>query len=342
MSWVKLTDTALDDPGFLTLSRGARLLHLEALAFASRHTTDGLVPGHALSRLTDEPDAEVSADALVAAGLWERADSGWRLVWLQDDQPSAEDVARKRAVDAHRARRTRQHHAGDHSLCTDPRWCGWLRSQGTSDERHDERSPDVRTPDPTRPDQRSGTESGVRSGARRGSAGAPGAPGVAAGPEGAVRRCLATTSRRRPCSKFPLRGTDYCVSHRRHAAEAAQDAQREAKAAEGRRRRAEAAASRPPKPPVLCPECGAEYRTAGGLSSHVRARHPKPPPCEWSGCPEPRQGTGDYPRLCAAHEAEESRRREVERARWAELRAERERINADRRARGLPPLREIR
>lgn len=68
-----LVDTAMiEDPALLTLPRGVRLLHLEALVWCKTRLTDGFVPTGALPRMTDENDAEEGADMLVGAGLWVR------------------------------------------------------------------------------------------------------------------------------------------------------------------------------------------------------------------------------------------------------------------------------
>lgn len=43
MTWVKLSDTALDEPFLLDVPRSAVLLHLEALAYSNRYGTDGVI-----------------------------------------------------------------------------------------------------------------------------------------------------------------------------------------------------------------------------------------------------------------------------------------------------------
>ena len=120
MTWVKLDDNAPDDPRALKVSRTARLLHIEALAWSSRHQTDGMVPRSALPRVTDEPDPEGTVELMVAAGLWDATDDGYRLVWLQDMQPGPEEVARQRAYNRDKQERHRKHVTGDHSTCKAP------------------------------------------------------------------------------------------------------------------------------------------------------------------------------------------------------------------------------
>ena len=55
MTWAKLTDTFNDDPVLLGLPRGVRLLHVEAIVWCCKHETDGRIPRHVLTRITDEP-----------------------------------------------------------------------------------------------------------------------------------------------------------------------------------------------------------------------------------------------------------------------------------------------
>lgn len=154
MTWVKIDDAAFDDPRLLTLDRGVRLLHLEALAYSARHLTDGGIPRAALPRLTDQGDLVNAAKALVAAGLWEEADDGWRLVFLQKDQRGREEVEAYREAARQRSARNRQrkalHDQDDHSLCD------YCAAKKRSRERSGEATANVRTTDPTRPSPKGG------------------------------------------------------------------------------------------------------------------------------------------------------------------------------------------
>lgn len=120
MTWTKLGDEFADDPRLLSVPRGVRLLHLEALLWCNRHNTDGHLPAAALARLTDQRRPRDAAAQLVIAGLWEQSTApadGWLLVGFLDDQPSKEDVLRSRDAARVRQQRSRQHKVGDHSLC---------------------------------------------------------------------------------------------------------------------------------------------------------------------------------------------------------------------------------
>jgi hypothetical protein len=122
MTWTKIGAEFLTDPKLLSVPRGARLLHVEALVWCNEHGTDGAIPTHMLARISDEPDPEAAAGALVYVGLWKTSETGWTIVEFLGTQPSAADVERTQQRWRDRQRRQRQHRNGDHSLC-DPKYC---------------------------------------------------------------------------------------------------------------------------------------------------------------------------------------------------------------------------
>jgi hypothetical protein len=129
MTWTRLSDDFTDRPDVLRLSRSARLLHVEALVYCNRHLTDGLLPDHALTRITDAPDLMGDVAELADAGLWSRTDGGWSVDWSQ--QETAEAVERRR--DDNRVRqqrhneRKRRHARDDHTMC-EPKFCPAIRN----------------------------------------------------------------------------------------------------------------------------------------------------------------------------------------------------------------------
>lgn len=162
MTWVKLSDTALDEPFLLDLPRGVVLMHLEALSYSNRYGTDGVIHRAALRKITTEPDPEAAAEALCDAKLWAPIQEGWQLAWLLNDQPTAEEIESWKQRQAERQARHRRHVNGDHSTC-DPKRCHVLIAV-TRDKTRDKTS-DKRPsrPDPTRPDpKRGGEEDGRR------------------------------------------------------------------------------------------------------------------------------------------------------------------------------------
>ena len=150
MTWVKLSDTALDEPFLLPLSRGSVLLHLEALAYSNRYAVDGVIHRAALRKLTTEPDPEAAVAELVDAGLWEATASGWQLVWLLDDQPTSREIHTAREQARTRQERKRLHGKGQHHKC-EPDRCKVLLSR--RDTPRDIHPPPTR-PSPTLPDRK--------------------------------------------------------------------------------------------------------------------------------------------------------------------------------------------
>ena len=133
MTWTRLSDNFTDRPEMLRISRSARLLHVEAMVWCNKHTTDGVIPASALSRISDG-DIHEDLEQLLAVGLWWPAiaeyatvngqPDAWQLDW-SDQEPAADVKARKdyRAGVQKRYRdRKDRHGRGDHSAC-DPRFC---------------------------------------------------------------------------------------------------------------------------------------------------------------------------------------------------------------------------
>ena len=127
MTWTRIGSELPDNPRMLTLPRGVRYMHVEAMIWCNKQGTDGMVPAAALPRITDEPDPAAAAGKLVEAGMWEATAAGWHIVDFLRDQPSREDVERQAELNRQRVRRSRLHGAGDHSECTD--WCRQKRAQ---------------------------------------------------------------------------------------------------------------------------------------------------------------------------------------------------------------------
>lgn len=139
MTWTRLSDDFPDRPELLEVSRDARLLHIEALVYCNRHTTDGRVPQAAIPRFSDSPDPDAGIEELIQAGVWERLHPGALQIlgWVdREHQEAADDVRareeRNRAKQqAYRDRKSR-HAAQDHTRC-DPRYCSGRRKHDADD-----------------------------------------------------------------------------------------------------------------------------------------------------------------------------------------------------------------
>lgn len=138
MTWVKLSDDALDDPQVVDLPAQVIVDYLRALGWSNRWARDGRVPA---------AKAGASGPAWVTAGLATELEDGYQLDWLLGDQPTAREIEERRKDDRQRQERRRRHLNKDHSLC-DPTRCKVLLSR--RDTGRDSPS-ESRDPDPTRP-----------------------------------------------------------------------------------------------------------------------------------------------------------------------------------------------
>lgn len=113
MPWVKLSDDFTDSPKLASIEPTSRPfaieLYIAALCYCGRVLTDGFVPRGQIGRLVDFTASNVDPYAiaadLVAAGLWETAETGYTIHDYLEYQPSREQVEAKRATT--RARVTR-------------------------------------------------------------------------------------------------------------------------------------------------------------------------------------------------------------------------------------------
>jgi hypothetical protein len=92
-----LSTAMLEHPDLVRLPRGVRLLYVEALVWSKLHRTDGQIVKHMLRRVSDEPNTDAAAAALVGCGRWTDEGEAWRIVGYLDQQWSAERVAKNQA-----------------------------------------------------------------------------------------------------------------------------------------------------------------------------------------------------------------------------------------------------
>lgn len=119
MTWTRIGDGFNGEPILQSLSRDARLLHVEALVWCNQQLTDGVVPRGMLARISDSPTIDESLDELLASGLWTLDAEQVQVDW--SDQELAQDVRRRQQARAEKQRRDRNrrllHQAGNHSEC---------------------------------------------------------------------------------------------------------------------------------------------------------------------------------------------------------------------------------
>jgi hypothetical protein len=98
MTWFKVDDSLADHPKVLRLQalkgwQGALALWVLAGAWASRHLTNGAVPGATVARLGA---SRRDADLLVSVGLWERTETGYAYHDWTSRNPTRNDVEARR------------------------------------------------------------------------------------------------------------------------------------------------------------------------------------------------------------------------------------------------------
>lgn len=98
MPWVRLDDQFPDHPKIVRAGPSAAWLYVCGLAYCARHLTDGLIPEAQMPRLMT--GAAKLADRLVAAGLWEVTDDGYRVHDFLNYNPSRAQTLAKREIRA--------------------------------------------------------------------------------------------------------------------------------------------------------------------------------------------------------------------------------------------------
>ena len=122
MSWHVVDDSLLERLAHAGLSIEHAYLHLEALAYCSRLGTDGILPAD-LARVSRIPEPIHGAVALWSVGLWQiHSGGGWEIVGYLDEQRSSARIEEDKQRARQRAERSRQHKAGNHSMCR-PSYC---------------------------------------------------------------------------------------------------------------------------------------------------------------------------------------------------------------------------
>jgi hypothetical protein len=104
--WFRVDAGLARHPKIIGLPRATRWAHVEALCYAAEYGGDeGRIP--AAAARTFATPAEVAA--LLDAGLWERNGAGYVIHDWADYQSALTAIERRRAADAERQRRRRDH-----------------------------------------------------------------------------------------------------------------------------------------------------------------------------------------------------------------------------------------
>jgi hypothetical protein len=157
VTWTKLCDNFFADPTLLRVraevGHCAALLHVEALVYSNRLGTDGRIDRWCIPAVTPMPPKEVArwAAGLVAAGVWEETETGWRVVSGIGDQPTAEQVEARRAEVSRK--RSAAGKAGAKARWADGKMANVVANakQSYSNQEWQSDGPDPSRPVPTRP-----------------------------------------------------------------------------------------------------------------------------------------------------------------------------------------------
>jgi len=145
MAWVRLDDNFADHPKIIGLSDSAFRLFIEALCYANRYLTDGVIPYVAFTNMHNAGGDQ----ELIDAGLWEYEEENNRFIIRSytEYQPTKEKVSVKREQARERVKQFREK----------------KRSQPTQDETQMKREsyPSPTQPNPTQPNPTTSTTAEV-------------------------------------------------------------------------------------------------------------------------------------------------------------------------------------
>jgi len=107
-TWLKTDDKFPEHRKVRRLTDSAYRLHHTAMCACAKDETDGLVTEADIADMEHGPRLRKHIDALVAADLWEKVESGWLIHDYLDYNPSHTALNAKRAVDRERQERYRK------------------------------------------------------------------------------------------------------------------------------------------------------------------------------------------------------------------------------------------
>jgi len=102
VSWIKIDDNFADHPKVIKAGPLAGWLYICGLTYCGRYLTDGWIPRRQVRKLADVDNAEELVGRLVAVGLWEEVEDGYRVHDYLAYNPSAEHVRGEREANAQR------------------------------------------------------------------------------------------------------------------------------------------------------------------------------------------------------------------------------------------------
>lgn len=114
MAWVRLEDTFPEHPKVDAAGGDAGWLHVCAIAYCNRNTTDGFIATNRVPQLSDRRQPFKLVDKLVAVGLWEVDErGGWRIHDYLHYQPSKATIDAEKEKARERMRKARDERSGN-------------------------------------------------------------------------------------------------------------------------------------------------------------------------------------------------------------------------------------
>jgi hypothetical protein len=118
---------ALDEAG----GPAVLYVHIAAMIYCDQQRNDGFISRETVLSLCRNTTSEETATAirvLLRRGFWARVGrSQYQIVDYTKYALPAAEIARTAEADRNKKARQRRHNEGDHSMCTDPRWCTAMR-----------------------------------------------------------------------------------------------------------------------------------------------------------------------------------------------------------------------
>lgn len=108
MRWIRVDVGYWRHPKVIAVGRVAAMVNLEAIGYCAEYLTDGKLSHAVLAQFTTRKDRDKIAADLVAAGLWERTKTGFRIHDFLDYQEPAHSVRRSRKRTRERVQKLRE------------------------------------------------------------------------------------------------------------------------------------------------------------------------------------------------------------------------------------------
>ena len=105
MAWVKIDDQFTDHPKIVAVGPLAAWMYVCGLTYCGRYLTDGWIPRGQIRKLADVDNPSELVAKLVASGLWDEQEDGYRVHDYLEYNPTAKEVKATREARSKAGRR---------------------------------------------------------------------------------------------------------------------------------------------------------------------------------------------------------------------------------------------